>query len=102
MCSLFSFALDPAKFIELEITAKSLGEKESLCISRLLALSRIRSYIHNPIMDINISLDVEQALSSQFDYKINIELVQIYLAFEFGRIWVDLKHRGGINGITDV
>jgi hypothetical protein len=102
MCSLFSFALDPAKFIELGITAKSFGEKESLCISRLLALSRIRSYIQDPGLDLNNSLEVEQVLSSQFDYKINIELVQIYLAFEFGRIWVDLKNKGNKYGSTDV
>lgn len=105
MCSLFSYALNEDKYAELGITAKSFGEKESLCVSRLLALSRIQSYNQTDQPDVIKSFDVGQVahnflnikvLSSEFGYEINLELVQIYMAYEFGRYWVDIKDKGAL------
>jgi hypothetical protein len=100
MCSLFSSSLDASTVKSLGINAKSFGETEKLCVSRLLALSRIRSY-SNGDTDEGDFVDVEKILFSQFGYEINLELVQIYMSFEFGRFWTDLKERGKYFSITD-
>jgi hypothetical protein len=85
ICWFFSQHLEPSTLSELLLTAKSFGETEHLCITRLIALHRIQSYKDEEFG--KMSLDFEKELAIQFGYQINTDLLQVYLAFEFGRLW---------------
>ena len=96
ICWFFSQHTEPTTLAQLQLTAKSFGETENLCITRLVALHRIQSYKDEEGFG-KMALDFEKELCSAFGYQINSELLQVYLAFEFGRLWHETIDPGNIS-----
>ena len=83
ICFFFANHLSHLTLLDLELSAKNFGQSERHSITRLVAKHRIQSY-QQDIKDVDC---FEKNLHTLYGCSINTDLLQVYLAFEFGKIW---------------
>jgi hypothetical protein len=87
ICWYFLRHLDKESLQELNLTAKTVGESEKYSVTRLVAHHRIQILFKHTSESHNAS-EFESHLQTKYGYVINMDLLQVYLVFEFGKLWV--------------